>query len=228
MAKNKKSVVIYTEWIELFKELSDEEAGRLIKHFFNYVNDLDPVAPDRITQLSFIPIKQALKRDLSKYENYIDKQKSNGSKGGRPKKEQNPRLNSETQKTQAFFQEPKKADNVNVNDNVNDNVKKEIIPKVETLDFTKLLNYLNSKTGRGHKVLNKTLKGKFLARLKDGFTAIDIRTAIDNATSNDYHKENGFQFLTPEFFSRADTLNKYGVNKAKQTTTTNRSSRILS
>jgi uncharacterized phage protein (TIGR02220 family) len=229
MAQDKKSVVVYTEWIELFKELSDEEAGRLIKHFFEYVNDLNPVAPDRITQLSFIPIKQTLKRDLVKYENYIDKQKSNGSKGGRPKKEDNPSVNTKTQKTQAFLQEPKKADNVNVNvnDSVNVNYNKNIIPKVDTLDFVKLLKYLNSKTGRGHKVLNKTLKSKYLARLKDGFTAKDIRLAIDNATSSQYHKENGYQYLTPEFFSRADTLNKYGVDNKAQTLNTSRTSRVI-
>jgi len=52
---------------------------------------------------------------LRKYEDYIDKQKFNGAKGGRPKKDE------ETQITQPFFQEPKKADNVNDTDN--DNVK---------------------------------------------------------------------------------------------------------
>jgi len=62
--------------------------------------------------IAFEPIKTQLKRDLSKYEDYIDKQSVNGSKGGRPKKA------NETEKTQPFFQEPKKADNVI--DNVND------------------------------------------------------------------------------------------------------------
>lgn len=106
-------------------------------------------------------------------------------------------------------------------------VKVNIIPKVETLDFVKLLEYLNSKTGRGHKVLNKTLKSKYLARLKDGFTAKQIRIAIDNATCTQYHKENGYQYLTPEFFSRADTLNKYGVESKSQTLNTSRTSKII-
>ena len=65
--------------------------------------------------IAFEPIKTQLKRDLRKYDDYIDKQKFNGAKGGRPKKDET------TQITQPFFPEPKKAVNVNVN--VNDNVK---------------------------------------------------------------------------------------------------------
>jgi len=60
MATNKKSVLIYVEWISIFEELSDDEAGRLIKHFFSYINDLNPEAPDRLTMLLFEPIKQQL------------------------------------------------------------------------------------------------------------------------------------------------------------------------
>lgn len=119
MAQGKKSFIAYCEWRETFQELSDAEAGRLIKHLFDYVNDLNPETEDKLTKMCFIPIKQSLKRDLLKYDDYIDKQRINGAKGGRPK---NPTL---SKKTQPFLEEPKKADNVNVN--VNDSViKKEV------------------------------------------------------------------------------------------------------
>ena len=68
MADNKKGIIVYADWIELFETLEDDEAGKLIKHFFRYVNDKNPKAPDRITELSFIPIKLSLKRDLKKWE----------------------------------------------------------------------------------------------------------------------------------------------------------------
>lgn len=64
MAKDKKSIVVYADWISIFEHLTDEEAGRIIKHFFRYVNDQDPTPPDRLTKLLFEPIKQQLKRDL--------------------------------------------------------------------------------------------------------------------------------------------------------------------
>jgi hypothetical protein len=117
MAKDKKSFVAYCDWLESFEELSDEEAGKLVKHLFRYVSDLNPDAPDKLTKMMFIPIKQALKRDLKKYEGYIQKQVENGKKGGRPKKPTKPK------KPKPFSEnptEPKKADNVNDSVNVND------------------------------------------------------------------------------------------------------------
>ena len=121
MADNKKSFIAYCDWGEIFDELEDDEAGRLVKHLFKYVRDENPTAEDKLTKMMFIQIKQSLKRDLVKYDKYVDKQKVNGAKGGRPKK--NPNLNTETQKTQPFIEKPKKADSVNVtvNDNDNDN-----------------------------------------------------------------------------------------------------------
>lgn len=85
MAEGKNSILIYTEWIEIFESLQDDEAGRLIKHLFRYINDKDPIAPDRITELSFIPIKQSLKRALRKWESELEN-KSNGGKLGNLKR----------------------------------------------------------------------------------------------------------------------------------------------
>lgn len=109
MAQDKKKIIVYTDWKSTFEKLSDEEAGRLIKHFFSYVNDENPNAPDRLTELLFEPIKQTLKRDLKKWETFIDKQKENGKKGGRPKKPKPFNKNPN---------EPKKA--VSVSDSVKD------------------------------------------------------------------------------------------------------------
>jgi len=68
MAENKNKVIVYADWIDKFEELEDDEAGRLIKHFFRYINDQNPEAPDRTTKLMFIDIKNTLKRDLDKWE----------------------------------------------------------------------------------------------------------------------------------------------------------------
>jgi hypothetical protein len=72
---------VYSDWQENFESLSDEEAGRLIKHFFKYVNDEDPVPVDRITEISFIPLKNALKRDLKKWELELERRSINGRLG---------------------------------------------------------------------------------------------------------------------------------------------------
>jgi hypothetical protein len=110
MAKDKKSFLLYCDQQGVFNKLPDEIAGKLIKHIFAYVNDENPPCDDLLLTIAFEPIKTQLKRDLRKYDDYIDKQKFNGAKGGRPKKDEI------TQITQPFFEEPKKADNVNAND----------------------------------------------------------------------------------------------------------------
>lgn len=80
MADNKKSVLIYTNWETTFEKLSDEEAGKLIKHLFRYVNDRNPVAPDRLTELVFEPLKAVLKQDLKKYEKISERNRINALK----------------------------------------------------------------------------------------------------------------------------------------------------
>jgi hypothetical protein len=141
MAKDKKSFLLYTDQQGVFNQLPDEIAGKLIKHIFAYVNDENPSCQDLLLSIAFEPIKLQLKRDLRKYDEYIDKQKLNGLKGGRPKKA------TESQETQPFFEEPKKADNVNDNDTDNDTqIKKgakRILPptKDECIDLFKTNNY---------------------------------------------------------------------------------------
>lgn len=81
--------------------------------------------------------------------------------------------------------------------------------KEKKIDFSSLLSFINQKTGRNFKNINDSVKKKFNARLKDGYSKTDILNAIKNATNNEYHKSNNYQYLTPEFFSRADTLDKY-------------------
>ena len=152
MAKDKKSFILYTDQSGVFNQLPDEIAGKLIKHIFAYVNDENPISEDLIINIAFEPIKQSLKRDLKRYEEYVDKQSVNGAKGGRPKKA------NETQITQPFFDKPKKADSVSVSDSdsVNDNVNKRkrkvfIKPTIEdikkefpTFNAESFLNYYES------------------------------------------------------------------------------------
>jgi len=145
MAKDKKSFIMYADQQGVFKQLPDDVAGRLIKHIFSYVNDENPMTDELIINIAFEPIKQSLKRDLKRWEDYIEKQSLNGKKGGRPPKPK------ETQKTQAFLEKPKKADSVSDSVNDNDNVKRFIKPTLEqikkeypNLDALRFYNYYES------------------------------------------------------------------------------------
>lgn len=130
MATDKKKVVVYCDWIETFESLTDDEAGRLIKHFFRYVNDLNPTS-DRLIELMFTPIKQTLKRDLQSWNEKRAINSKNGSLGGRPKKsEENPN------KPNGFLENPIKAKKaVSVSVSVSDNVNNTIPTKEEFVAY---------------------------------------------------------------------------------------------
>lgn len=119
MAENKKSIIVYSDWMELFESLTNEEAGLLIKHFFRYVNDLNPVAPDRLTELSFIQIKQSLKRDLVKWEKTLEGRSKAGKASAEAK-----RLAKELEQksTKSTNVEKQQQSSTNLTDSVNDNV----------------------------------------------------------------------------------------------------------
>ena len=106
----------------------------------------------------------------------------------------------------------------NHTNNIKKDIRKKDINNKYNINFDKLLSFINSKTGRNFKVINKTVKGKYLARLKDGYSKQDILDAVSNSIKSDFHKEKNFKYLTPEFFSRSETLDKYSNtnNKPKE------------
>src|SRR5882724_2569757 len=83
MAKDKNTVVVYADWIHTYEAMTDDEAGRLAKHFFRYINDQNPVAPDKLTAVSFAMMEQTLKRDLKKWEKTSEFRATIGSDGGK-------------------------------------------------------------------------------------------------------------------------------------------------
>lgn len=53
------------------------------------------------------------------------------------------------------------------------------------------------------------VRKQFHARLKEGFTAEKMLHALRNAMQDDFHKSSGYKYLTPEFFTRSDKIDKY-------------------
>lgn len=120
MAQGKKSFVLYADYIDVFEQLSNEDAGQLIKHMFNYVNDKDPTTDNKLVSLSFALIKSQLKRDLKKWDEIKLKRSESGKKGGLAK-QANARSAKQNLANQA----------VTVNDTVNVTVTSSIPPTIE-------------------------------------------------------------------------------------------------
>lgn len=98
----------------------------------------------------------------------------------------------------------------------------------DKIDFKKLIQYINKQTGRDFKIVNDVVKRKFNARLKEGYSKDDILSAIKNAVRDDFHRENSFKFLTPEYFSRSTTIDKHRstMERKEKTVSTNHSGYI--
>ena len=158
-------------------------------------------------------IVKFLDNQLSTVEEKSKINSTNGSKGGRPKKnieikpietEIKPKLNPIESETKGIREDKIKENNINNNLSVN---------------WEGLLSQFNSITGKKMRVVCDKTKRQVNARLKEGYSKQDIVNAITNCFNDDYHKQNP-HFLTLEFISRADKMQKYAQEiikpKAKQ------------
>jgi uncharacterized phage protein (TIGR02220 family) len=68
--------------------------------------------------------------------------------------------------------------------------------------------YLNQITGKKCKVIDPVRKS-FKARLKEGYSLEDMKTATLNASMTEFHIEHKFSYITPEFMLRPDKLEKF-------------------
>lgn len=123
MAEDKKAFVVYTDWESQFNLLSDEEAGKLIKHIFSYVNDQNPEfdASERLLIMAFEPIKKQLKRDLKRYETIKQKRSEAGRKSAEQRATQS-QQNSTNSTSVDFVQQNSTNPTVIVKDIVKDTV----------------------------------------------------------------------------------------------------------
>jgi len=139
----------YQQHLEL---LTQEEKGDLLDCIFNFANDIE-VDAQGMVGLAFSFISTQMIRDHDNYNKFLKKQQLNGSKGGRPKKEEknpkNPRVNLETQKSLN--------DTVNDTDTVND------IKKIDKKADDKFQEFWNSygkkkSLGQAKKTWEKVIK----------------------------------------------------------------------
>ena len=124
---DKTNFILYKDSKATINLLSDEQAGKLFKAIFNYVEDRTELVSDDIAlMITFTQIKAQLERDLKKYKNIVKRNQDNGKKGGRPKNPNGKKNNPKNPLGKLGNpKEPKKADSDSVSDNgsVNDNDK---------------------------------------------------------------------------------------------------------
>ena len=119
------SFVVYSAWGELFQELTDAAAGKLMKALFEYVRTGNEPGFKRGSGLSvaFAAIRNQLDINIDKYAQRCEVNRRNAIKGARKKgKSADEDTNvSEVQRPQATAGDGEPNDNDNDNDNYNDN-----------------------------------------------------------------------------------------------------------
>ncbi len=226
MADGKKSFVLYSDLISVIKKLVDKDrvngtnyAGELFLHILEYVNDNEPIPIDFVIEMAFKPIKLQLKRDLDKWGETREGRSKAGkasAEARRLKKEQELTNSTNVKSVQQSSTNP--TVNANVTVTVNDSViKEDNSTTAKAVDYPKLLEYINTTFTREFRIINESIKTKYKARIKEGYTKKDIITAIDNCRKDKYHIETNFKYCTPEFFSRSLTIDKYSSTTKGQT-----------
>jgi hypothetical protein len=187
--EGKKTFLLYTDMIAVFEELSDEQAGQLIKHIMKYVNDKEPVLTDQLLKVAFAPIKNVLKKDLDVWKKTCERNKENGSKGGRPPK------------TETVIEEPKKPSGLignPKNPNEPDKMKKIDYAKLNRSNNDIWLNIHEALKDKNYPALEANLKRLFSLQKYYldllNFQNIENAQLKDNMASvqnslNDYEKE---------------------------------------
>ena len=139
MTDFRESFIFYRDWREALKKLPDKEKVEIYDAIVDYGLDGIEKALSPIADVVMSLIKPRIIRDRDKYLQYIEKQRVNGAKGGRPSKnptvsDENPKNPSLSEKPMGLSENPKnptvsglKPKNPNnVNDNVNENNKDNI------------------------------------------------------------------------------------------------------
>lgn len=76
------------------------------------------------------------------------------------------------------------------------------------VDFDDFIESFNIIVGKNYKPIEK-VKSAFSARIKQGYTSVQMLEALEKAVIDVYHIDTKFKYLTPEFITRQDKLDKW-------------------
>lgn len=188
------SMIFYRSFYEAIKELPLDKQGEIYDAIFTYGLDFTEPKLTGISKTIWTLIKPQIDSNIEKYKN-----------GCKPKTKQ------KESKIEAKEKQKESKIEANVNDNENVNVKDKVINNniIESIDFDILLAFINKTFSRKFTVINQKVRKKYESLLKQGYKKNQIQEAINNCRKNQYHKETNFQYCTPEFFSRTETIDKY-------------------
>lgn len=105
----KRTFLMYSEWQPLLEGMSDEQAGQLFKKIYAYQTGKEYEIQDALILGVFNMIKAKFDTDRKLYDEKCEKNRVNGAKGGRPKKQEKPKETERKAKETKRLEEKPKA-----------------------------------------------------------------------------------------------------------------------
>lgn len=145
----KDSFILYTEQKEVINKLSNEQAGKLIKAIYEYVETEKMPELDPLLDIVIIPFKQNIDRNADKYEEIKQKRSLAGKAGAKIKKQkQAKQANANFVKQTIANQAVNDNDNENVNENDNENDNDNVKVGDSCVDgLQEIINFYNENIG---------------------------------------------------------------------------------
>lgn len=94
---DKVSFLMYLDYEEQFDLLTNEQIGQLMRAIIKYEKTQEIPEMEGMVKMAFSFIKTQLDRDREKYNKKCEKNRENGTRGGRPRKNQ-----MDNEKTERF------------------------------------------------------------------------------------------------------------------------------
>lgn len=171
----KKSFILHLDSLNVLSELTDEQAGQLLKAIYEYQENGTISITDFGMKMALMPFVNQFVRDDEKYQKIVDRNRNNGSKGGRPA---NPDEPKKPTRVKANPEKPTEtnSDSVSENTSVKDSKKEKIVfdfkQSLITIGFDKNLveDWLIVRKKKGASNTESALKG-FLREV--GKTGLD-------------------------------------------------------
>lgn len=196
MAANRENFLLVTAWYEPLKGLPAVDKAEILDAIFQYhiTGDLPELSP--AASMAFNFMKNTFDDNHRKYLERCERNRENGSKGGRPSENQD---------------EPKKPSGLNGiqvkpsggdNDNEYDS------------DINIIVDYLNLKAQKSFKTSTKPTQKSIIARLKDGYSIEDLKRVIDVKCS-EWLNTNMEQYLRPNTLFNPTNFESYFNQKPK-------------
>jgi len=93
--------------------------------------------------------------------------------------------------------------------------------KTITEKYKALIDFINEKMNRRFRyVARSKARDHFNARLKDGYNGDDFIRVINNVMKDEFHIDNDFKYVTPEYLTRSTIMERYINWKPQKKSTT--------